>query len=782
MESNSNKTDQREHQKQPKKKKKKGSFLRRLFTLLWSLFFLGILCFGILVLFIAKGWKPFDPLPDSRALENPTNSLASEVYSSDGVLLGKFYIEDRANVQFEQIPTHLVDALIATEDCRYYEHSGIDFYGLLTAVKRTIQGQTSGASTISQQLAKNLFGRKKMNTFQKLLRKLQEWVIAVRLERNYTKSEIITMYFNAVHLGFDTFGIKSAAQTFFNIEPEELKIEQGAVLVGMLKGSTLYNPRRNPERSKNRRNTVLQQMVKYEKLSQADYDSLKVKDIELDYRKLDHNEGLATYFREQVKKDINKWAEKNQKVDGSKYNIYTDGLKIYTTIHSKFQQYAEEAALLHMEKLQGDFDKHWDDNDPWEDKNFGDEKFMERAQRQSERYRVLKTKNASTSEIEKSFETPVKMRIFSYQGDIDTLMTPNDSIRYYKRLLRTSMIAMDAETGHVKAWVGGINHRHLKFDNVMATNQVGSTFKPFVYTLAVQNGWSPCQKLPNVPITFQTGEFGIPKPWSPRGSTSLDGQMLTLQKSLANSLNWVTARLLREVGGPIPVVDLAQEMGIESLLEPVPAICLGVPDISLLEMVGAYSAFSNGGVNITPLYITRIEDKNGHVLQKFAPEEKEVLSEQTAFAMIKLMEGVSQFGTGVRLRSRYGFKGQIAGKTGTTNNNSDGWFMGIVPKLVAGVWTGGDEKVVRFRTTNLGQGANMALPIYAEFMKRVYNDPDLGITETDQFKRPERLNIELDCSKYESPLDLLPEDPTFLDPSKANSDEYEDEFDGDQFD
>ncbi len=769
MESTINQAPQ---QKKPQKKKK-GRGLRRFFALIWALVILGILAVALLFASIANGWGPFDPLPTAETLENPQNSLASQVYSSDGVLLGKFYIEDRSNVQYEQLPQHLIDALIATEDCRFYEHAGIDFYGLSTAMYRTFfTDKTSGASTISQQLAKNLFPRKKLSRPELVIRKFQEWIIAVRLERNYTKKEILNMYFNTVHLSDVLFGIKSASNTFFNVEPEDLKIEQAAVLVGMLKASTKYNPKRNPNDSKDRRNVVLSQMEKYDYITKAEFDSLSTLDLELDYLKLDHNEGLATYFREQVKKDMKAWAENNQKVGGEKYDIYKDGLKIYTTINSKMQQYAEEAAFAHLQSLQVDFDKHWKDKDPWEDKNFGDDKFMERSIRQSERYRVLKSQNKSQSDIQKNFETPRNMRIFSYKGDIDTVMTPLDSIRYYKRLLRTGIMAMDPNTGHVQAWVGGVNHRHFKFDNVTATNQVGSTFKPFVYTLAVQNGWSPCQKLPNVQVTFQRGEFGIPKPWTPRGSTSLDNQMVSLQKALANSLNWITARLLKEVGGPQPVVDLAQDMGVASLLEPVPAICLGVPDISLREIVGAYTSFANEGVHVKPLYITRIEDKNGHVLQRFAPEEKEVLSEQTAYAMLKLMEGVSTFGTGIRLRNKYGLKGQIAGKTGTTNNNSDGWFMGIVPKLVAGVWTGGDEKVIRFRTTNLGQGANMALPVWAEFMKRVYDDPSLEITQDDRFKRPSRVSIELDCSKYETPLEEIPLDPTL--PQQAPTEESSD--------
>lgn len=747
-----------EHQpKKPVKKKKRRGYLK-FFGFIWFMMLLGLGAFAFLMASLSNAWLGFEPLPTGVELENPNNSLASEVYSADGVLLGKFYVQDRSNVKYEELPQHLIDALVATEDSRFYRHAGIDAYGLVTAVYRTIQGSPSGASTISQQLARNLLHERSGNKIKRVLQKFKEWIIAVKLEKNYTKKEILTMYFNTVHLGYDVFGIKSSARTFFNCEPKDLKVQEAAVLVGMLKASTRYNPKLNPDLSKDRRNTVLGQMARYDYISETAKDSLEKTEIELDYYKLNHNVGLATYFREQVKKDMKTWAEEQGKGNDTKYDIFRDGLKIYTTIDSKMQQYAEEAVAEHMAQLQEKFEKHWDDENPWENGSFKDnvakdskfdKKFLERGMKRSERYRAMKEAGKSEKEIKKSFNEPVKMRIFSWKGDIDTTMTPMDSMIYHKRILHTGMVAMDPHSGHVKAWVGGINHRHFKVDNVMQRKQVGSTFKPFVYTLAVQNGWSPCQKLPNVPITYQRGEFGIPEAWSPRGSTSKDGQNVRLDDALAHSLNWISARLLREVGGPQGVVDLAREMNIQSFLEAVPAICLGTPDLQPYEMLEAYSTYANYGFRMEPIYITEIQDKNGHTLQKFSPESKEVLSEQTAYAMVKLMQGVTRFGTGVRLRNTYKFTGQIAGKTGTTNSNSDGWFMSVVPNLVSAVWTGGDEKAIHWRTTGLGQGANVALPVWAEFMERVYADESLGISQDDEFVRPDRMGIELDCSRYE---------------------------------
>jgi len=727
--------------------------------LLWLGFFIGMLFVGVVIAGALFGVEAmgFSSLPSFEELENPQNSLASEIYAADGVLLGKFYLEDRSNIDFDQIPKHLIDALVATEDRRFYDHSGIDFYGLSTAIYRNLRyGKMAGASTISQQLVKNLFTDKASNFAQRVLQKLQEWVIAVKLERSYTKDEILTMYFNTVHFGHITYGIKSASKKFYNLTPSELNVQQSAVLVGMLKASTAYDPIQNPERSKGRRNVVLSQMQRYGFISDAAKDSLQLTELVVDFRSQNHNEGLATYFREKVKKDLKKWSKEMEETEGSSYDIFRDGLKIYTTIDSKLQKYAEEAVAEHLVGLQEVFDKHWEGKNIFEYGDPGDlfdeEKSLARSMKSSNRYHRLRDRKASEADIQKEFETPVKMKVFSMNGSIDTVMSPLDSIRYHKMFLKAAFMAMDPETGEVKAWVGGPNHRHFKFDNVDNPNQVGSTFKPFVYTLYMQQGWSPCQKVPNSPVTFPKGMYGLQKAWSPRGKTGgrLDYKMLTLKTALANSLNWVTAYVMKDVG-PEPVVELAKTMGIESEIEAYPSICLGTPAIKLSELVGAYSSYANKGVYNKPIYITHIEDKNGQVIATFQPVQREALNEQTAYVMLNLMKGVVDEGTARRLRFKYGITAEMAGKTGTTNNNSDGWFIGIVPKLVGGVWAGGDEKAYRFRETRLGQGANMALPVWANFLEKVYADEESGISQGDRFARPEaRLAIELDCSKYQT--------------------------------
>jgi len=664
------------------------------------------------------------------------------------------FIENRSNVSYEQLPSYLANSLQAAEDIRFYDHSGIDFYGLLTAAYRTMRGRTSGASTITQQLAKNLFHDVDYSsTVKRIIQKLKEWVIAVRLERSYTKEEIMTMYLNTVPFSHNAHGIKAAAKTYFNKEPEDLNIQESAVLIGMLKGGTKYNPIRNPNNSRGRRNLVISQMSKYEFISEAQRDSLHQTELIVNPSYEDHNEGLATYFREEVKKFAKEWSKKNTKLDGTSYDIFSDGLKIYTTIDSRMQQYAEEAVLTHMPELQEQFYEHWrlKRKVPWHDVP----NFLNRAKKRSERYRVLKKLHKkSDKEIDRIFnEEEFKMTVFDWKrGQIDTTMTPMDSIRHRKMFLHTGFLAM-ATNGDVKAWVGGINHRHFKYDNVQESSkrQVGSTFKPFVYTVAIQNGWSPCHKLPNVPITFVPGIDPVQETWSPdNATTKYNGEIMTLKYALAKSINRITARLIREVG-PKPVVELVERMGIEKdIVPPYPSICLGTPDISLYEMVGAYGTFMNKGVYTRPRYITRIEDKNGREIADFPHERREVLSEEDAYIMLNLLQGVTEQGTGVRLRYKYGMTGEIAGKTGTTNDQSDGWYMGIIPQLVAGVWTGGDEKAVRFDDLALGGGANMALPIWAEFMQRVYKDGDLLIDPDAAFDKPSGpLPVELDCSKYE---------------------------------
>lgn len=754
------------------------TFLRGLTYLFWFFIIVGLIAAAILMTSLVKGWFGSEPLPTFQQLENPESKLASDIYSADGSILGKFFVENRSNVSYQQIPRHFTEALIATEDRRFHDHSGIDYYGLMSAMYRTlIKGQQSGASTITQQLAKNLFHDRSSHIVKRIIQKLKEWIIALRLERSYTKSEILTMYLNTVPFSNNSHGIKAAAKTYFNKEPEDLNVQESAVLVGMLKASTRYSPTRNPESSRGRRNEVLSQMAKYGYINASDRDSLIQTPLVVDPISEDHNEGLATYFREFVKLEAKKWAKNNKKLDGTSYDIFRDGLKIYTTIDSRMQQYAEEAVDTHMRKLQKDFFAHWNTKKakPWDDMP----ELLERAMQRSERYRVgKKVLKWSEEEILADFNKPVKMKVFDWErGEIDTTMTPLDSIAHRKMYLNTGIMAMDTR-GDVKAWVGGINHKYFKYDNVAPHHkrQVGSTFKPFVYTVAIQNGWSPCMKLPNVAITFIPGTDPVQEAWTPKNSGSkYNGDIMTLKFALAKSINRITARLIREVG-PKPVVELVERMGIEKgTVPPYPSICLGTPDISLFEMVGAYGTFMNKGVYTKPRYITRIEDKNGREIADFTHERKEVLSETDAYIMLNLLQGVTDLGTGARLRFKYGFEGEIAGKTGTTDDHSDGWYMGVTPQLVAGVWTGGDEKKIHFEDLALGSGSNMALPIWAEFMKRVHANKELNIDPYATFERPKvPLPVELDCSKYDllEQLDQIKQDANYYEQEEEEQDEF----------
>lgn len=766
--------------------KKKRSF-RKYLIVLWGCFVAGVLSIAFLFVAIANGL--FGPLPTFVELESPKSSLASEVYARGGELLGKFFIVDRSNVSYEEIPAYMVDALISTEDARFHQHSGIDFRGLVRVMFKTVLGgqDAGGGSTITQQLAKNLFHNPDYSSlWGRVKQKLKEWVIAVMLEKSYTKEEIMTMYLNVVPFSNNAHGIKAASRVYFNTSPDSLSIQNAAVLVGMLKGSTKYNPRRNPKQSEERRNVVLSQMAKYGKITAAERDSIQAIPLNLDFRRMSHDEGSATYFREYLRSEMKKWATENVKVDQSNYDIHRDGLKIHTTIDATMQRYAEEAVATHMKTLQGQFDEAWGDRNPWDREAdadlkkgapfYGVNSLIYRAIKQSERYRHLKYDlRLDDEKIEKSFNTKRDMAIFSWNGEIDTTLTPIDSIKYYKRILTTGFMVMDPSNGHVLAWVGGLNYHHFQYDNVTPTSkrQVGSTFKPFVYTVAVQNGWSPCRRVPNSPVTFEDFDN-----WTPANAGSKwNGQMVTLKFGLAHSINRVTAYIMKQIR-PQPVIDIARKMGIESHIDPYPSICLGTPDISVYEMVGAYSTFANKGFYSKPVTYTRIEDKNGNVIQTFPSSKVEVLNAQTAYAMISLLRGVTDNGTGVRLRYKYKFTGEIAGKTGTTNDHSDGWYMGMIPKLVAGVWVGGDEKAIRFESLRLGSGSNMALPIWAEFMTRVYADESLGITQEDRFEAPPYMNIELDCAKYVSPLPINPQTGTPIDTTQVKDDfDYNNQFD-----
>lgn len=724
---------------------------------LWLLFFIGLAAVMLFFYGITNEW--FGKMPSFEELENPETNQASQIYSSDGYVLGSYYIENRSNVRFRDLSPDLVNALLAIEDIRFSQHSGIDERALLRVAWGVLTGNSKGGgSTLTQQLAKNLFPRgENLSTVQLVIRKFQEWVTATKLERNYSKEEIMAMYLNTVAFGSQSFGIKSASQTFFNKLPDSLLLEEAALMAGVVNAPTRYSPTRNPENALRRRNLVLYKMADYGFISQAVYDS--VSDLPIDmsnYGILDHNSGQATYFREFLRGELHEWASKHFKADGSPYNIYKDGLRIYTTINSRMQQYAEEAVQEHLGKdLQPAFFKHWEgythapfvfpENDVKEEVD----KIMKQAVRRSERYRLLRQAGISPDSISKSFRTPVRMRLFSWDGSIDTVLTPLDSIRYYKYYLQASILSVDAHTGFVRAYVGGNDYRYFKYDHVtQARRQVGSTIKPLLYTLAMQEGdYSPCFKVPNIQYSVQLFDGSF---WSPRNSSSdRIGEEVTLKWALANSNNWISAYLIKRFS-PQALVQLARKMGVNSPIDPVPAIALGTPDLSLYEMVGAMNTYANQGVYIKPSFMTHIEDKNGNVIERFIPEKTEVLDEVSAYKMIELMKGVVESGTGIRLRFKYGFNNPIAGKTGTTQNQSDGWFMGITPDLTTGVWVGAEDRSVHFRTIKLGQGANMALPVWAIYMQKVYDDPTLGITKEDFNKPLGNVAIEFDCDKYDA--------------------------------
>ncbi|MEM9679002.1 MAG: transglycosylase domain-containing protein [Bacteroidota bacterium] len=782
--------------KQAKQPKKQVQGFSKYIRWFWMIFTGGIL--SIVLLFLLASWGALGPMPDHTILENPRTNLATEIISSDGETLGKFYFNDnRTPVGYDELPKHLVNALIATEDARYYDHSGIDARGTLRAF--FFLGKRGGASTISQQLARQLFvGVRSKNKVEAAFQKVKEWVIAIRLERQYTKEEIIAMYFNIYDFGNNADGIRSAARIYFGKEPKDLDLKESAMLVGMFKNSSFYNPRshRNPVGTRNRRNVVLSQMHKYEYITEAVKDSLQKTELDLNYTPESHREGIATYFRAYLQEFMKNWVndKNNRKPDGSKYDIYSDGLKIYTTIDSRMQKYAEEAVQQHMPRLQAEFDHQntpkRNPTAPFLELNQAEIKaLMNRGMRQSERWRHMKYDlQKSEKDIIASFDKPVEMIVFSWKDgkytEIDTIMKPMDSMRYYKSFLRTGMMSMDPQTGHVKAWVGGMNYKHFQYDMVkQGKRQVGSTFKPFVYATAIdQLQKSPCDTLPRTPITIEANKYGNPEPWTTKNSDGNYEGFQTLKAALANSTNTVTARLMNEVG-PQPVVEMARKLGVEQDILPVPAIALGTPDISVYEMVAAYATFANKGVYTKPVMITQIEDKNGTILYQFQPESRDVLSEEVAYVAVNLMEGVTQSGSGKRLRTKgvdkynaayrevvtgypYEFTNPIAGKTGTTQNHSDGWFMGMVPNLVTGVWVGGEDRATHFSHITYGQGASMALPIWGLYMKSCYADKELNVS-TAAFEEPMELSINVDCNK-------IPEDDKKQD--KDGSDTVEIDF------
>ncbi|HET8830350.1 MAG TPA: transglycosylase domain-containing protein [Pelobium sp.] len=715
----------------------------------------GFIAF-IALIFIATGFGLFGELPSFRDLENPKSNQASIIYTSDKTELGNYFVQNRSNVTYSELSPNVINALISTEDERFKDHSGIDFKRTFTIFFYNLVGKKQGGSTITQQLALNLFSDEgRARSFVKRIpQKLRELIVAIKLERNYTKEEIITMYLNTVDFGNNSFGIKAASRTYFNTTPAKLSAPQAATLVGILKGVTLYSPTRNPDRALGRRNLILSKMRDANYITEDVYQSAKEKGLELNFRPTNHTEGLATYFRAILKQDIQKTFETLSitKADGSPYDLDRDGLKIYTTIDSKMQRYAEEAQREYMKDLQAQFNSHWKGRNAFK----GNESLIVQGMRRSDRYAVLKDEGKSEEEIKENFNKPTKMEIFSWRGNIDTTMTPIDSIKYYKMFLRNSMMAMDPENGEVKAWVGGIDFEHFKYDQVkMGTRQVGSTAKPFTYAVGIDNGYSPCYEVNNVPYTVT----GYGEPWTPRGYGSIPGY-LTLRTALAKSQNFITAWVMQQVG-PTAVATLIKRMGITSDVPPYPSIALGSFEASVYDMVGAYSAFVNHGVWTEPLYLTRIEDKNGNILYERKPKVVQALNEQTAYVMTYMLKGVVEQGTGVRLRYKYGLTNPIGGKTGTTNDNSDGWFMGLTPKLVAGVWTGCEDRAIHFRSTNLGEGANTALPVFALFMKKVYADESLGIKKNIDFAPPKNgATITLDCDQYQDQETQQPNEPS----------------------
>jgi penicillin-binding protein 1A len=724
--------------------------------------FWGIILGGftvILVLFLYTAWDPSEVLPSFEELENPQTNLATEVISIDGKTIGKYATENRTPVHFRELPTNLVNALTATEDERFYEHSGIDFKGLARAVLKPGSG---GASTITQQLARMLFtGRASRNKFKRVLQKVKEWVVATKLEKQYTKDEIIAMYLNKYDFLNQAVGIRSAARIYFGKEPKELVITEAAMLVGMLKNSSYYNPLRREAKVKQRRNVVLKQMTRSKFITAIEKDSLQKLDLGLNINKESHKDGSATYFRGHLQKLMRTWVQEHPKPNGEQYNIFEDGLKIFVTINSRMQRYAEEAIDEHMSNLQHYFFEEQKNNKiaPFYDLEASEiKRTLDRAKKNSNRYKRLKNIGKSSEYIAKVFDKKTKMRVFSYKGDLDTIMSPNDSIRYYKYFLRSGLLSIEPQTGHIKAWVGGVNYKYFKFDAVaQQKRQVGSTFKPFVYATAInQLKLSPCDTFPNIPYTIPKGKYGIPEEWKPENAGDKYGGMLTLKQGLAGSVNTMSARLIDMVS-PENVVRLAKAAGIESYVPANPSIALGAVELSLLEMVSAYSTFANKGLRVNPMIITRIEDKNGTVLDEFTPKTEEVLSEESAYVVLNLLEGVTQSGSGVRLRLPwkkpgyvtgypYEFDNAIAGKTGTTQNQSDGWFMGIVPNLATGVWTGGEDRATHFEGIAKGQGATMSLPSWALFMQKCYADKTLKISK-EEFEKPENLSISINCKE-----------------------------------
>ena len=740
----------------------------------WGLFAAGVLALYIIFLSIVRGWVGY--LPPLDELQNPKNTYASEIFTEDMVSMGRYYIkENRVGIKYSDLSPYVIDALIATEDARFYDHTGVDFKALFRAVLKL--GRAGGGSTLTQQLAKQIWSPRANNFFERALQKPIEWVIATQLERLYSKDEILLMYLNQFDFLYNAVGIQSASYVYFYTTPSYLTIEQAAMLVGMLKNPSLYNPIRHPQRALQRRNTVLSQMAKYEKITREECDSLCAMPIEVKYHSVDHKQGLAPYFREflrlvltakepqesnysewnklQYEIDRREWennplygfCQKNTKPDGTHYDLYQDGLRIYTTIDSRMQRYAEEAVSEHMQDMQTKFfaEKKGKSYAPFSrDLSKGEiEGIMNRAMKQTDRYRALKRQGWSEEAIRENFETPVPMQIFSYNGMIDTVMSPLDSVRWNKHFLRCGFMSMNPHSGHVKAYVGGPDFRQFQYDMVtMGRRQVGSTVKPYLYTLAMDEGMWPCDKTVNDSITLIDANGTR---WTPRDEhTKNQGDTVTLNWGLQQSSNWISAYLM-SLYTPNQLVRLMRSFGIQGQLDPVVSICLGPCEVSVKEMVDAYTTFPNHGIRVDPLYVTRIEDKQGNVIATFRPQQREIISELTSYKMIYMLRNVMDHGTGVRARFKYGLKMPAAGKTGTTQNNSDGWFVGFTPSLVSGCWVGGEDRAIHFDRMADGQGASMALPIWALYMQKVLADESLPYDESEKFDVPASFDAEAGC-------------------------------------
>ncbi|WP_439880619.1 penicillin-binding protein 1A [Pontibacter sp. MBLB2868] len=734
----------------------KKSFYPKVVSALWILFLGGFAALVIYIYAVSINFlNLFGELPNMRTLENPKSALSSELYSADNQVLGKYFRENRTPADYEELPENLVQALVATEDVRFEEHSGIDPEAMARVAAAILTGQSKGGgSTLTQQVAKNLFRTRgdELNNgllnsvpgLRTLIHKTKEWIMSVKLEQSYTKKEIMVMYLNIFEFGSNAFGIKSASRTFFNKNVKDLTVEESAVLVGLFKNPTYYSPRFNPENSKMRRNVVLSQMVKYGFLPEEEFMKLKDKDIDLDYRVENQNIGLAPYFRTEASKFLLQWCRENG------YDLYADGLKIYTTIDSRMQQYAEQAMAEHMQNQQKVFFEHWKGRNPWVDRDNREIKnFPEVAIKRTDRYRSLNARfDGNQDSINYYLNKKVPMTIFTWNGEEERMMSPMDSLKYYKHFLQAGFMAMEPQTGHIKAWVGGINYKHFKYDHVkQGARQPGSTFKPFLYTAAIENGYYPCYEVIDTKVCIPLPDGNM---WCPNNADNkYSGQKFTLRKALAESVNSVSAFLVNKLGAET-LVKTAKRMGITTPLDPTPSLALGTSDVTLYDMVGAYSTFVNGGTWIEPNFITRIEDKHGNVIAEFAPKTVEALSEETAYLMVHMLKAAAEPGGTAYygLRHRNGLKNEIGAKTGTTQNQSDGWFMGLTPNLVCGTWVGGEDRSIHFRSIALGQGNKMAMPIYGAFMQKIYADKSLDVSK-DAFPKPlAPLSVELDCAKY----------------------------------